>query len=111
MSNQVCLNSHTNAPLSFISIWRFHVAMISRPWESRVRIVLSINLPVSFLQINSQTAVSLFAQPRGSMTRKERAAFRWKKTTVEGGRKEKGVCIEHQIGFYEMLTIPRMKAA
>jgi hypothetical protein len=25
-------------------------------------------------------------------------------------RKEKGVCIEHQIGLYELLTKPRMKA-
>jgi hypothetical protein len=48
-----------------------------------------------------------FAQPRGSMTRKERAAFRRTKTTVEGNKK--GVCIEHQNGFYELLTKPKLK--
>jgi hypothetical protein len=31
-----------------------------------------------------------------------------KKATVQ--RKEKGICIEHQIGFYELLNEPRMKA-
>ncbi len=54
----ICLNSHTNAPSSFISIWRFHVATISRPWVSWVRNVLSIYFPVSFLQNNSQTDTS-----------------------------------------------------
>jgi hypothetical protein len=42
------------------------------------------------------------------MTRKEHAVFRRTKVTVQ--RKEKGVCIEHQIGFYELLNEPRMKA-
>ncbi len=50
-----------------------------------------------------------FAQPKSSTTRKERAVFRWIKVTVQ--RKEKGVCAEHQIGFYEMLTKPSMKVA
>jgi hypothetical protein len=40
-----------------------------------------------------------FAQPRNSTARKERAVFRRTKVTVR--RKEKGVSIEHQIGFYE----------
>jgi hypothetical protein len=42
------------------------------------------------------------------MTREERAAFSQSKTTGEA--KEKGLCLEYQIGFYELLTKPRMKA-
>ncbi len=38
------------------------------------------------------------AQPRDSPTNKERAAFGWTKSTVEG--EEKGVCIEHHNGFF-----------
>ncbi len=48
-----------------------------------------------------------FAQPRSSTTRKERAVFRWTKVTIQS--LEKGVCYEHQIGFYETLTKPRMR--
>jgi hypothetical protein len=32
------------------------------------------------------------------------------KPKTMGERKEKGVCIEYKIGFYEMLAKPRMKA-
>jgi hypothetical protein len=31
------------------------------------------------------------------------------KPKTTGEQKEKGVCVEYQIGFYEMLTKPRMK--
>ncbi len=48
------------------------------------------------------------AQPRDSMMRNECAAFRWTKSTVEGN--EKGFCREHQNGFYELLTKPKLKA-
>jgi hypothetical protein len=53
-------------------------------------------------------AVSLFAQPRGSTTRKEHAAFRWTKTTVEG--RKKGFALNTKLDFFELLTKPRMKA-
>jgi hypothetical protein len=52
------LNQHFTPPSSFFSIFRFHVAMISRPWVSCVSIVLLINVPVSLRHINSQTKIS-----------------------------------------------------
>jgi hypothetical protein len=39
------------------------------------------------VELSTDSAVSLFAQPRGSTTRKERAAFRWTKTTDEGRKR------------------------
>ena len=48
---QFYLNLYSNNPSLFTSMWRCHVATISRPLVSRVRIVRSINLPVSFRQI------------------------------------------------------------
>jgi hypothetical protein len=42
--------------------------------------------------------------------RQERSVLLSDKPKTTGERKEKGVCIEYQIGFYEMLTKPKMKA-
>ncbi len=60
LMEQFCLNSHSNSnnPSLFNSMWRCHFATISRPLVSCLRIVLWINLPVSFRQINSQTVTS-----------------------------------------------------
>ena len=53
-SDKVSLNLHSICPcLLFISIWRCHVATTMVSHGSTI--VLSINFPVSFRQINSQT--------------------------------------------------------
>ncbi len=59
------------------------------------------------VELSIDSAVGPFAQPRSSMRRKERAVFRWTKDTFR--RLETGVCYEHQIGFYETSTKPRMR--
>ncbi len=55
-----------------------------------------------------EVAISLLLNLEAARRGRRFAVFRRTKVTVQ--RKEKGVCIEHQIGFYELLTKPRLKA-
>jgi hypothetical protein len=72
--------------------------MQSFPWEARViPVELLINSAISLL-INLETA----RQGRSMLLSDEQRLL------FEG--RKKGVCLEYQIGFYELLTNPRMKA-
>ncbi len=48
------------------------------------------------------------AQPRDSTMREECAALDEQNLLLK--ERKKGLCVEHQNGFYELLTKPRMKA-
>jgi hypothetical protein len=91
---------HKNLSNMNIALRNMHIAHVSilRPSYTRVGLSGGISLtPVPALSISAifrlkvyfswcnvfHTAVSLFAQPRNSTTRKEHAVFRWTKVTAQ----------------------------
>ncbi len=69
------------------------------------------SLPKEFLHDNcEQIYYHYFFRLSQRRRNEKRDSFYTANVFLPVRRKEKGVCIEHQIGFYELLAKPRMKA-
>ncbi len=79
----------------------------SRPWNFEAEFPLEAWVTPVGLSIDS--AIGLL--PNLETAQRERSVLLWmNKIYILLKERKKGLCVEHQNGFYELLTKPRMKA-